>query len=131
MILLKLERIVRLGDNTIIHSNVSIGYDVKIGNNCIIESNVAIYNGCIIGDNVIIHSGTVIGSDGFGFAKDDNGKFKKIPQNGIVKIENDVEIGSNCTIDRATIRRNNNYAEVLNLIIRFRLHIMLKLMKIQ
>ena len=92
-----------IGDNTAIHSNVSIGYNVKIGANCLIESNVAIYNGCIIGNNVTIHSGTIVGSDGFGFAKDDNGKFKKILQSGIVKIEDDVEIGSNCTIDRATI----------------------------
>lgn len=99
----KIGRNTIVGDNTEIHSSVSIGYDVKIGNNCLIESNITVYNGCIIGNNVILHSGTVIGSDGFGFAKDDNGKFKKILQSGIVKIEDDVEIGSNCTIDRATI----------------------------
>lgn len=92
-----------IGENSEIHSNVAIGFDVKIGNNCVIESNVTVYNGCILGNNVTVHSGTVIGSDGFGFAKDDKGKFKKILQSGIVKIEDEVEIGSNCTIDRATI----------------------------
>lgn len=92
-----------IGDNTEIHSNVSIGYNVKIGCNCIIESNVSIHNSCILGNDVTIHSGTVVGCDGFGFAKDDKGKFKKILQTGIVRIEDDVEIGSNCTIDRATI----------------------------
>jgi len=92
-----------IGENTEIHSNVSIGFDVVIGNNCVIESNVSIYNGSILGNNVTVHSGTVVGSDGFGFAKDDKGTFKKILQSGIVKIEDEVEIGSNCTIDRATI----------------------------
>lgn len=92
-----------IGENTEIHSNVSIGSEVKIGNNCVIESNVTVYNGCILGNDVTVHAGTVVGSDGFGFAKDDKGKFKKILQSGIVKIEDDVEIGSNCTIDRATI----------------------------
>lgn len=92
-----------IGDYTRINSSVSIGKNVKIGNNCVVESNVVIYKGCIIGNNVIVHSGTVIGSDGFGFAKDNEGKFKKIPQNGIVRIEDNVEIGSNCSIDRATI----------------------------
>jgi len=92
-----------IGENTEIHSNVSIGSEVKIGNNCVIESNVTIYTGSILGNEVTIHSGTVIGSDGFGFAKDDKGRFKKILQSGIVKIEDEVEIGSNCTIDRATI----------------------------
>lgn len=92
-----------IGENTEIHSNVSIGFDVVIGKNCVIESNVSIYNGSILGNNVTVHSGTVVGSDGFGFAKDDKGTFKKILQSGIVKIEDEVEIGSNCTIDRATI----------------------------
>lgn len=92
-----------IGDFSRLHSNVSVGNNVRIGSNCLVESNVVIYKGCVIGDNVIIHSGTVIGSDGFGFAKDDKGKFKKIPQNGIVRIEDNVEIGSNCSVDRATI----------------------------
>lgn len=92
-----------IGQNTLIYSNTTVEDKVTIGNNCIIKSNVTIYRGCIIGDNVIIHSGTVIGSDGFGFAKNEDGSFKKIPQNGIVKIEDNVEIGSNCSIDRAVM----------------------------
>ncbi len=92
-----------IGKNTIINSNTSISDKVLIGQNCRIESNVTIYRNCIIGDNVIIHSCTVIGSDGFGFAKNENGTFKKIPQNGIVRIEDNVEIGSNCSIDRAVM----------------------------
>ncbi|MBM4158779.1 MAG: UDP-3-O-(3-hydroxymyristoyl)glucosamine N-acyltransferase [Ignavibacteria bacterium] len=93
----------RIGYNTKIFSNCSIGSGVKIGNNCIIYPNVTIYKKCIIGNNVIIHSGTAIGSDGFGQAKQKDGTYKKIPQLGIVKIEDDVEIGSNCSIDRATL----------------------------
>ncbi|MBN1634674.1 MAG: UDP-3-O-(3-hydroxymyristoyl)glucosamine N-acyltransferase [Ignavibacteria bacterium] len=96
-------KIVKIGSKSKIYPNCSIGNNVEIGNNCIIYPNVSIYNGCKIGNNVIIHSGTVIGSDGFGFAKQEDGTYKKIPQRGIVLIEDDVEIGSNCTIDRATI----------------------------
>jgi UDP-3-O-[3-hydroxymyristoyl] glucosamine N-acyltransferase len=92
-----------IGKNTIIHSNTSIEDKVSIGQNCKIESNVTIYRNCIIGNNVIIHSNTVVGSDGFGFAKNDDGTFTKIPQNGIVRIEDNVEIGSNCSIDRAVM----------------------------
>ena len=65
----------------------------------------AILDRCLIGDRVIIHSGTVIGSDGFGFAQDESGRHIKIPQMGIVQIDDDVEIGANCTIDRATFGR--------------------------
>ena len=93
----------KIGTNTKIYANSSIGKEVSIGKNCMIYSNVVIYSGCIIGDNVIIHSGTVIGSDGFGFAKQEDGHYKKIPQTGIVVIEDNVEIGSNTCIDRATI----------------------------
>ncbi|MGB9697474.1 MAG: UDP-3-O-(3-hydroxymyristoyl)glucosamine N-acyltransferase [Ignavibacteria bacterium] len=94
---------VKIGNQTKIYANTTIGDNVIIGNNCVIYSNVSIYKGCRIGNNVIIHSGTVIGSDGFGFAKQEDGTYRKIPQTGIVVIDNDVEIGSNCTIDRATI----------------------------
>lgn len=93
----------KIGNNSLIHSNTTIGNNVEIGKNCIIYGNVTVYDGCKLGDNVIIHSNTVIGSDGFGFAKEADGKYKKIPQNGIVVLESDVEIGSCCTIDRATI----------------------------
>jgi len=94
---------VKIGNQTKIFANTTIGDNVTIGNNCVIHSNVSIYKGCRIGNNVIIHSGTVIGSDGFGFAKQEDGTYKKIPQVGIVSIDDDVEIGSNCTIDRATV----------------------------
>jgi len=92
-----------IGDETKIYPNCTLGKGVKIGSNCIIYSNVSIYKYCEIGDGVVIHSGTVIGSDGFGQARQEDGSYLKIPQNGIVKVEDNVEIGSNCSIDRATI----------------------------
>jgi len=93
----------RIGSGTKIYSNTSIENNCEIGSDCKIYPNVTVYRNCIIGNNVIIHSGTVIGSDGFGFAKQDDGTYKKIPQTGRVVIEDDVEIGSNCSIDRATL----------------------------
>lgn len=92
-----------IGKNTKIYSNCSIESNVKMGDNCIIYPNVVIYNDSVIGNNVIIHSGTVIGSDGFGFAEQEDKSYKKIQHIGNVVIEDDVEIGSNCTIDRASI----------------------------
>lgn len=94
---------VKIGDNTVIMPGVVIGNDVEIGNDVLIYPNVTIYHGCRIGNRVIIHSGTVIGSDGFGFVPRPDGTYEKIPQVGIVVIEDDVEIGSNCSIDRATL----------------------------
>jgi len=94
---------VEISDNTKVGSNVSIGKNVKIGKNCKIFSNVSIYHNSVIGNNCIIHSGTVIGSDGFGFNKDKNGKNLKVIHSGNVIIEDNVEIGSNCSIDRATL----------------------------
>jgi len=91
-----------VGKNTQIYPNSFIGENVKIGENTIIYAGVKIYKDCVIGDHCIIHAGTVIGSDGFGFAPE-NGNFKKIPQIGNVVIEDNVEIGANCTIDRATM----------------------------
>jgi UDP-3-O-[3-hydroxymyristoyl] glucosamine N-acyltransferase len=93
----------RIGKKTKILPNCVIMNNVEIGNNVLIYPNVTIYSGCKIGYNVIIHSGSVIGSDGFGQARKSDGTYSKIPQNGIVVIEDDVEIGSNCTIDRATM----------------------------
>lgn len=93
----------RIGDKTRILSNCSIDSSVTVGDNCLIYPNVTIYKGCIVGNNVVIHSGTVIGSDGFGFAQEKDGSYKKILQAGNVIIEDDVEIGSNTSIDRATI----------------------------
>ncbi|MFP4458379.1 MAG: UDP-3-O-(3-hydroxymyristoyl)glucosamine N-acyltransferase [Candidatus Zixiibacteriota bacterium] len=89
-----------IGDNAWINSNVSIDKNVKIGNDVKIHSNVTIYKECEIGDDVTIHANSVIGSDGFGYLKRD--KQYKIPQLGNVIIGNDVEIGSNVSIDRAT-----------------------------
>ena len=92
-----------IGDNSKIYPNVFLGDNVKIGNNSIIHPGVKIYNECVIGNNVIIHAGTIIGSDGFGFAPQPDGSFKKVPQIGNVIIEDNVEIGANTTIDRATM----------------------------
>jgi UDP-3-O-[3-hydroxymyristoyl] glucosamine N-acyltransferase len=91
-----------IGDNAIIGANVVIGNGAAIGTHCCLKPNVTIYHNVIIGDNCIIHSGTVIGCDGFGYVKENN-IHEKIPQTGNVVIGNDVEIGSNCAIDRATI----------------------------
>ncbi len=91
-----------IGEGSQIYPQVYIGKGVKIGKNCKIDSGARIYDYCIIGDNCIVHSNTVIGGDGFGFQPTAEG-FKKIPQLGNVIIEDDVEIGSNCSIDRATI----------------------------
>ncbi|MCF8428041.1 MAG: UDP-3-O-(3-hydroxymyristoyl)glucosamine N-acyltransferase [Bacteroidia bacterium] len=94
---------VSVGEKTRIFPHVFLGANVKVGKNCIIYSGVKIYHECVIGDNCIIHSGTVIGADGFGFAPLPDRSYKKIPQTGNVVIEDDVEIGSNCSIDRATM----------------------------
>ncbi|MBC7359139.1 MAG: UDP-3-O-(3-hydroxymyristoyl)glucosamine N-acyltransferase [Desulfacinum sp.] len=91
-----------VGSGTRIYGHVHIAGNVTVGEECLIHPNVTILDGCRIGDRVIIHSGTVIGSDGFGFAQDDQGRSTKIPQTGIVVIEDDVEIGANCAVDRAT-----------------------------
>lgn len=93
---------VRIGDGTQIYPQVFIGKNVKIGKNCVIYSGVRIYDYCVIGDDCVIHSNTVIGSDGFGFQPTKDG-YQKIPQLGNVVIEDKVEIGSNCSIDRGTI----------------------------
>ena len=92
----------RIGDGCKIGSNAFIGKDTSLGNNCELYPNVSIYNNVSIGSRVIIHSGTTIGSDGFGYVTINN-IHEKIPQTGDVIIKDDVEIGSNCSIDRATI----------------------------
>lgn len=95
---------VTLGDRAVIHPNVYIGDSVSVGDDTEIHPNVSILDGCIIGSRVIIHAGTVIGSDGFGFTPD-GGRHHKIPQVGIVQIDDDVEVGAGNTIDRATFGR--------------------------
>ncbi len=92
-----------IGEKCIIENQVFIGNNVEIGNGCFIYPGVKILDDTIIGQNCIIHSSTTIGSDGFGFAPNDDGSYKKIPQTGNVVIGDNVEIGSNSTIDRATL----------------------------
>jgi UDP-3-O-[3-hydroxymyristoyl] glucosamine N-acyltransferase len=91
----------QIGSRVTIYPNVSIGPQVTIGEDSVIYSNVTIYPRCVLGKRVIIHAGTVIGADGFGFVKDGEQNVR-IPQVGIVEIEDDVEIGANCCLDRAT-----------------------------
>lgn len=93
-----------IGKNCTIMAGTFIGDNVKIGDNTVIHPNVTVYRDCNIGSDCIIHAGTVIGSDGFGFANTKDGKYIKIYQNGNVEIGNDVEIGANCTIDRAVFK---------------------------
>ncbi len=92
-----------IGDNVKIHPQVYIGNNVKIGDGAILHPGVKIYHDCTIGAHVTIHAGSVLGSDGFGFAPQSDGSFKKVPQIGNVVVEDYVEIGANVTIDRATI----------------------------
>lgn len=94
---------VKVGNNTKIYPNAYIGDNVVIGDNTVIHPGVKIYHDCKVGNQVIIHAGTVIGSDGFGFAPQADGTLKKVPQIGNVVIQDQVEIGANATIDRATI----------------------------
>ncbi len=94
---------VKLGNNTKIFPNAYIGDNVTVGDNSIIHPGVKIYHDCKVGSQVTIHAGTVIGSDGFGYAPQADGTVKKVPQIGNVVIEDNVEIGANTTIDRATI----------------------------
>ena len=93
-----------IGNDCTIMAGAFVGDNVTIGNNTIIYPNVTIYRDCKVGNDCIIHAGTVIGSDGFGFANTKDGKYIKIYQNGNVEIGNDVEIGANCTIDRAVFK---------------------------
>lgn len=95
---------VSIGNHVKIYPHVYIGDNCKIGNNTTLFSGVKIYHDCLIGNNCTIHASTVVGSDGFGFAPNNEGHvFTKVPQIGNVIIEDDVEIGSNSSIDRATL----------------------------
>jgi UDP-3-O-[3-hydroxymyristoyl] glucosamine N-acyltransferase len=92
-----------LGDNCRIYPGCYVADNVKLGNNVTLFPGVKIYFDCVIGNNVVIHSGAIIGSDGFGFAPNADGRYKKVAQIGNVVIEDDVEVGANTTIDRATM----------------------------
>lgn len=98
-----IERKARVGKNCQIYPQVYIGENVEIGDNVTIYQGAKIYKGCKIGNDCIIHANAVIGADGFGFAPREDGTYKKIPQNGIVIIKDNCEIGANTTIDRAAI----------------------------
>jgi UDP-3-O-[3-hydroxymyristoyl] glucosamine N-acyltransferase len=91
-----------VGDGTIIYPGCYVGPRAKIGRDCILYPNAVVYDDCILGDRVTLHSGTVIGHDGFGYATS-SGVHHKIPQIGNVIVEDDVEMGANCAIERATL----------------------------
>ena len=93
---------VEIGDGCVFHPHVTIGRNAKIGNNTEIYSNAVVYHDCKVGNNCILHAGCVIGADGFGFEPTETG-YEKIPQIGIVVIEDDVEVGANTCIDRAVM----------------------------
>ena len=93
---------VKIGDRVVLYPGVYIGRGAIVGDDTVLYSNVSVREGCSVGKRVIVHCNAVIGSDGFGFAKDGS-RFHKIPQVGVVRIEDDVEIGACVTIDRATL----------------------------
>lgn len=99
-----IEEDVVIGDGTAIHAGVFVGHGTRLGSDCVLHANCSIKDSCLLGDRVVIHSGTVIGSDGFGF-EFSQGRHQKIDQVGIVQIDNDVEIGSCVTVDRARFGR--------------------------
>lgn len=92
----------QIGDRVVLHPGVYIGAQAEVGEDSILYPNVVVQERCLIGKRVIIHAGTVVGSDGFGFVQEGS-RHIKIPQVGIVQIDDDVEIGANCTIDRAAM----------------------------
>lgn len=98
---------VKLGKRVTLHPGVVLGDDVAVGDDCQVYPNVTVYHSCIIGARVIIQSGTVIGSDGFGFATDENGEHTKWLHTGTVQIDDDVEIGASVTIDRGTFGKTH------------------------
>lgn len=93
----------RIGKGTYIYPQVYVGPNVRVGKDCILYPGVRIYHDCVIGDRCILHAGAVIGADGFGFAPQEDGSYRKIPQLGNVVIGDNVEIGANATVDRATM----------------------------
>jgi UDP-3-O-[3-hydroxymyristoyl] glucosamine N-acyltransferase len=94
---------VRIGARTVVHPHVVLYAGVEVGEDCLLHSGVQVREGCRIGNRVVVQNSAVIGSDGFGFAKDDEGRYEKIPQIGTVVVEDDVEIGALTAIDRAAL----------------------------
>ncbi len=93
----------KIGNNVVIYPHVYVGENVVIGDNTVLHPGAVVYADCVIGMNCVIHAGVKVGSDGFGFAPNEEGEYQKVPQIGNVIIEDNVEIGSNSTIDRATL----------------------------
>jgi UDP-3-O-[3-hydroxymyristoyl] glucosamine N-acyltransferase len=93
----------RLGARTVLHPHVVLYADVAVGEDCVLHSGVQVREKCRLGNRVVVQNGAIIGSDGFGFAKDDAGRYEKIAQMGIVVIEDDVEIGALTAVDRAAL----------------------------
>ena len=91
-----------IGDGTELHPHATVGRNAKVGANCILYAHATVYHDCIVGNNCIMHAGSVVGADGFGFAPTPDG-YEKIPQIGIAILEDNVEIGANTCIDRATM----------------------------
>jgi UDP-3-O-[3-hydroxymyristoyl] glucosamine N-acyltransferase len=109
----------KIGRNCVLYPGVYVGVDTTIGDECLLHPNVTIYDRCVLGDRVTVHSSTVIGSDGFGYATHD-GEHLKIPQTGIVVIEDDVELGAGCAIERAAmgetrIGRGTKFADLISI----------------
>jgi UDP-3-O-[3-hydroxymyristoyl] glucosamine N-acyltransferase len=96
---------VTIGDGALLYPGVVVGPDCRIGDDAVLHPNVTLYRNTILGHRVILHAGVVIGADGFGYVPDETGQHNKIPQIGQVVIEDDVEIGANTCIDRATVGR--------------------------
>lgn len=109
---------VKIGQNVKIYPHVYIGDGVQIGDNCVFHPGVKVYHGCIVGDNCEIHANSVIGSDGFGFAPQQDGTYKNIPQLGNVILKDNVNVGANTTVDRATMGSTiiENGAKIDNLV---------------
>lgn len=92
----------RIGANSVLYPGVAVGRHVTLGADCVLYPRVVLYDGVVLGDRVLLHAGVVVGSDGYGFATDAEGRHHKIPQLGTVVLGDDVEIGANGAVDRAT-----------------------------
>jgi UDP-3-O-[3-hydroxymyristoyl] glucosamine N-acyltransferase len=95
---------VRIGARSVVHAHSVLYPDVEIGDDCVLHSGVHVREACRLGHRVVVQNGAVIGGDGFGFARDQDGRYEKIPQVGIVVVEDDVEIGALAAIDRAALK---------------------------